>query len=191
MNIVSMVLLCVASNVDNLSAAVALGLRSVPIPPLQNAVIAAVTVVGTFVSMAAGALLTQRVARAAGDIGAVAIIAIAASTILRSWNPTPMTTPTVPGPETTLPAARAPISFRATIGLAVALAVNNVITGVGAGATGLSPGWTALLSGLVSVVFVGGGDRLALSIAVVLSARRAGALAGALLAVVGVYELVT
>jgi len=43
----------------------------------------------------------------------------------------------------------------------------------------------------VSVVFVGGGDRLALSIAVVLSARRAGALAGALLAVVGVYELVT
>jgi len=191
MNIVSMVLLCVASNVDNLSAAVALGLRSVSVPPLQNALIAAATVVGTFVAMAAGALLTQRVASAAGDIGAAVIIAIGAWTIVGGWDRSPTARSTSPGRGTTLPTVRAPLSLRATVGLAAALAVNNVITGVGAGAAGLSPVWTALLSGLVSVVFVGGGDRLALSLAALLSPRRAGALAGTLLVVVGVYELTT
>ena len=189
MNTVSMVLLCVASNIDNLSAAVTLGLRSITVPLPQNAVIAAVTVLGTYVSMGAGTLLADHVAQAADVIGAVAIMAIGAWTILQSW-PASTSVAVTEAPGTTIVRVRSHLSLRASVALAAALAINNVATGVGAGATGLSPLWTALLSGAVSLVFVACGDRLASGLAGVLSPRRSALLAGLLLIVLGVYELV-
>jgi hypothetical protein len=64
-----------------------------------------------------------------------------------------------------------------------------VISGVGAGAAGLSPVWTALLCGLVSVAFVGLGDRVASGIAVLLSPSRARLLSGLLLISAGAVQL--
>ena len=95
----------------------------------------------------AGALMTQRVDGAAGGIGAAVINVIGASMIVRSWDPLPSAGPVFAGARNRSVDRGAPLSSRATLGLAVALAVNNVITGVGAGAAGLSPVWTACRRG--------------------------------------------
>jgi putative Mn2+ efflux pump MntP len=45
------------------------------------------------------------------------------------------------------------------VGLGVALALNNVGTGIGAGVAGLSPVATTLLAGVLSLLFIGGGSK--------------------------------
>jgi putative sporulation protein YtaF len=199
--LVSMVLLCVASNVDNLTAGITLGLRSFEILFRQNAMIAVVTVAGTYASITAGSLMADFAARtAANAIGAVVVMAIGAWTIAHGWTEATVhayeaaspaePTATSSTPMIAVTGVVAHLSFRATVALAAALAINNVVTGVGAGAAGLSPMWTALVSGLVSLVFVAMGNRLAWTLSGVLSARRSAMLAGGLLLVLGVYELV-
>jgi putative Mn2+ efflux pump MntP len=189
MTVLPILLLCVGSNIDNLSAAVVLGLRSVVIPLSRNVLIGAVTAVGTYVAMSLGTVVTDRVSQTAVEIGAVALVAIGIGTIVRGWHASTFATRATM-PESERRAVQSRLSVRAAFGLAIALAINNVISGVGAGAAGLSPLWTALVSGLVSVVFVACGDRLASRLAILLTPRRCALLAGVLLVIVGVVELV-
>ena len=190
MTILSILLLCIGSNIDNLSAAVVLGLRSIVVPLARNVLIGVVTAVGTYLAMTAGTVVADRVSQVAVDIGPFTLFAIGIGTIVRGWHSSTLATGHTT-PETEHRAVRSRLSMRATFGLAIALAINNVISGVGAGAAGLSPVSTALVSGAVSVVFVACGDRLASRLALLVTPRRGALLAGVLLITVGLVELVT
>jgi putative Mn2+ efflux pump MntP len=139
--------------------------------------------------MRADTVVADRVSAVAVVLGAVTIIAIGIGTFARGGHASARAADDAPS-ESEHRAVPSRLSVRATFGLAIALAVNNVSSGVGAGATGLSPVWTALVAGLVSVVFVACGDRLASRLAILVTPRRCASLAGGLLIVVGLIELV-
>lgn len=80
---------------------------------------------------------------------------------------------------------RGSISAREAIVLGIALSANNVATGVGAGASGVSPLATTLLAGVLSLVCVGGGSTLGSSVLARLLGRVAPLVAGVLLIAIG------
>jgi putative Mn2+ efflux pump MntP len=56
------------------------------------------------------------------------------------------------------------ISCRKGLALGVALALNNAAAGVGAGVAGSSPLVTTMLAGALSLICIGGGSRVGLSL---------------------------
>jgi putative Mn2+ efflux pump MntP len=56
------------------------------------------------------------------------------------------------------------ISCRKGLALGVALALNNAAAGLGAGVAGISPLVTTMLAGALSLICIGGGSRVGLSL---------------------------
>jgi putative Mn2+ efflux pump MntP len=81
------------------------------------------------------------------------------------------------------------ISCRQALALGVGLALNNAVAGVGAGVAGASPLVTTLLAGALSLICVGGGSRLGLSLARLLGGSRASLISGVILLGVGAMIL--
>jgi putative Mn2+ efflux pump MntP len=80
------VLVAVVSNLDNLAAGFAFGIRGNRISMTPNLVIAAITMAGTVAAMASGHALSRVLApTVASALGASIIIAIGARTILGSF----------------------------------------------------------------------------------------------------------
>ena len=162
----SAVLIAAVSNLDNLAAGVALGLRGTRIAPAPNVLIAGVTMVGTAGAITFGHALSRLVgASLSSSVGAVIIVSIGVVTVAASRASVSEPTAGVgrlPGPLQTL-------SWREAALLAIALSLNNVGTGVGAGIAGVPPLITTLLAGAFSLCCVGGGSRVG---------RLAGPLAG-------------
>jgi len=153
----SAVVIAAVSNLDNLAAGVALGLRGTRITLGPNVLIACVTMAGTAGAITSGHALGRLLQPSvAGSVGAVIIVSIGVMTVVASRSP--VREPTagmcrLPGPSEML-------SWREAVLLAIALSLNNVGTGVGAGIAGIPPLMTTVLAGAFSIMCVGGGSRI-------------------------------
>ncbi len=193
-------LIAAVSNLDNLAAGVAFGIRDARIAAAPNVVIAAVTTAATAAAVTSGGALTRVLSPSlAAALGASIICAIGASTVLASLGG-------VRAPRSSsepgdcrrrggrwllageLDRAHV-ISCREALVLGVALALNNVAAGVGAGVAGISPLATALLAGTLSLICLGGGSRLGLSLGRLLGGRWPSLISGLMLLGVGVAIL--
>ena len=162
----SALLIAVVSNLDNYAAGVALGLRGTRIASAPNVLIAGVTMAGTAGAITFGDSLARLLRPSlAGSLGAVIIVSIGVVTVAASRSSVPE--PTVGMGR--LPGRSPTLSWREAALLAIALSLNNVGTGVGAGIAGIPPLITTLLAGAFSLCCVGGGSRVG---------RRAGPLVG-------------
>lgn len=157
---VSALFIAAVSNLDNLAAGFAFGMRGRRITAAPNVVIAAVTMVATAGAMTFGHALSHLVPHGVGSaLGALIIIAIGAATIVSSLHAVRQPT-SDRGPVRRWPGgAREAISSREALVLGVALSLNNVGSGVGAGVAGVSPLVTTTLAGVFSLICVGGGSR--------------------------------
>jgi putative Mn2+ efflux pump MntP len=81
------------------------------------------------------------------------------------------------------------MSVGGSVLLGGALAMNNVALGVAVGATAVPIVPLTVLSGAFSLAFVGGGARIARSVAGGLPKRRAFLASGTLMVLLGIYEL--
>jgi putative sporulation protein YtaF len=79
----------------------------------------------------------------------------------------------------------ATVSKREALALGVALALNNVASGIPAGAAGLSPILVTALAGVLSLLCIGCGARVGTEVGQRLAGRYAPTLAGVLLLTVG------
>jgi putative Mn2+ efflux pump MntP len=153
--LLSAVVIAAVSNLDNLAAGVALGLRGTRIALAPNVLIAVVTMAGTAGALMSGHALARLLPPSvAGSVGAVIIAAIGIVTVLASRSPVGEPAAGVdrrPGPSQML-------SWREAVVLAIALSLNNVGTGVGAGIAAVPPLMTTLLAGAFSLSCVGGGS---------------------------------
>jgi len=165
MQLLPAVLIAAVSNLDNLGVGVALGIRGTRIAAIPNLIIAAMTMAGTAAAMSSGRALSRLIdASTAASLGAVIIIAVGAMTLLAA----PIAGRTPRRPRRVLPATdvqrrgstRKPISYREVFVLGVALSLNNIGSGVGAGIAGIPPLATTLLAGAFSLVAIGGGSSL-------------------------------
>ena len=203
MLVLAAVLFAITSNLDNLTAGLALGLRRVRVSLASNAVIAAVTMVGTAGAMMLGATLTRSVAATAASLlGGLALVAVGVwmtVTGIRSAGPSGGLSGSsgTPGRVAAWLDSRAAsagaggerLGAGRAVVLAVALAANNVVQGVPAGAAGLPLLLVSGLAGLISMLFVGGGVRLASALALRLAGRFAPAVSGLLILAVGALTI--
>jgi putative sporulation protein YtaF len=179
----------VTSNLDNLGVGVSLGVRSGRVPHRANVIIAALTMVATGAAMVLGRTLGRFLPAGAGRWSGAAIVlavgiwsiglALAAGAdgsrrrgrILpqlrhRQLLHRPANPPTQDAPTQDTSTQRGAgegegVGVREAFVLGVALSVNNVGTGIGAGAAGLPPLATTVVTGLLSLVAVGAFSEIA------------------------------
>ena len=188
----SAVFVAALSNLDNLAAGFALGIRDARIRVAPNTVIAAVTMAGTAVAMTSGRALSRLTPPLlAADAGSLIIIAIGAWTVVAAARALRRPAAgSVHGYAAVLGAKRGePVSLREAFALGVALSLNNIGAGLGAGVAGVSPLATTLLAGAISLVCVGGGSGIGGSVGRVVLGRPAPLLAGVGLVGIGIAML--
>lgn len=184
----SAVVIAAVSNLDNLGVGTALGMRDTRVSASANLIIAAVTMAATAIAMTFGGALSRLVAPSIGSaLGSAIIIAVGAWTVI-TWIRSirrPVCSPIPAGVLRTSVLQRNTIPAREALALGVALSMNNLGAGVGAGAVGAPALATTLLAGTLSLLAVGGGSRIGFSVGRSLFGRSALLLAGLVLLAVG------
>jgi putative Mn2+ efflux pump MntP len=131
-NIFSILLIALATNLDNLCAAVALGIRQKRIPPAANLAIALISGIVALIASAAASFLLHYIS-VAGILGGVLIATMGVWTVASAFKR---------HVEENVQCER--LGAKQTILLGCALAINCLPVAFGAGAAGLSCGLTGL-----------------------------------------------
>jgi putative sporulation protein YtaF len=147
-------------------------MRLVRIPASTNAIIAVITTAATAAAMTLGHTPARSIApHTATLLGALLITAIGAWTLVASLA-TLQPAASLPNhrgagllrvprdPDSGDSDGNGAISRSEAIVLGIALALNNVASGVGAGAAGISPLATTMLAGALSLICVASGSRI-------------------------------
>jgi putative sporulation protein YtaF len=189
----SVLFIAFASNLDNLAIGISLGIRKTKITSLSNVAIAVITMLGTYLSMTAGVFIINFISEnAANYLGAAIISFIGTRTVVKSLR-SPKTEKAslnvIRNSEYTDDDHHHFISLKESATLGIALALNNVATGLGAGATGISPFLTMIGAGLFSLFFIGFGSKFGLVIARSWFGKYAETISGLLLIIIGIYEV--
>lgn len=213
MNLAAMLLMAVASNLDNIGVGLAYGARNIRIPAWANLLIAAITGAGTFLSMYFGQSLSAFIplilAKTAGCllIGGAGILVIWQAVASPGCQPGATTGSSkvwgcnCSGWLTVLADFREFISHSAgavsgDIGvweasvLGSALTLNNLSAGFGAGLVGMNTAVTTLLVFCLSLATLSAGQYCGLYYASPRLGDKACLASGALLVFLGLYEYV-
>ncbi|QHW31070.1 sporulation membrane protein YtaF [Paenibacillus rhizovicinus] len=196
----SIALIGVASNVDNLGIGFSFGSRSTKVPLASNMVIALLSMVATYLSMSAGMLLSHLISPSWGNLmGGFVITAIGAWGLRSSLaNRTHAASGSGPNDSDTKPDRLAAatdtddnhiISLSEAISLGFALSVNCIASGLGAGASGVSPLFTAFAVGIFSLLSVDIGVRFGYRMAKSWFGKYADIAGCLLLIIIGLYEM--
>ncbi|MDR3601797.1 MAG: sporulation membrane protein YtaF [Desulfosporosinus sp.] len=208
MHIVSSLFLGLAANLDNLGVGISYGVQKIRIPYLSNFLIALLSGIITAVSVWAGHFLSQYIA-VAGEIGALMIVAIGVwvalhKTSINSSLPAAlpvMKTYSVPikalscviqitkNPSAADLDANGFISTKEAMALGLSLSFNCIATGVGAGLTGLAPLPAAISVFIFSMVTISAGYLIGWKTTSNRFEYLSQVISGALLILIGIYEL--
>ena len=192
----SAALIAMVSNLDNFAAGVAFGMRGTRIPCTPNAIIAVVTMAGTASALTFGRALSSVLSPALSSaVGSSIIIAIGGWSVVVSLRAVRMRAGARESgsrglsvgcdrPRGDLKGSEI-ISCRGALALGVALSLNNVGTGVGAGVAGISPLTTTVLAGAFSLIFISGGSSIGSSVGSLVVGRWASLISGIILLSVG------
>lgn len=199
-HLLSSVLLAFSANVDNLAVGIAYGVKRIAIGTLSNLIIAIVSAAGTYASMSAGKLISAVLPlNVANWLGSILLIAIGIWTIWDTYRtkPTRQQDPSDLAYTTFIAdPARADrdhsriIDAKESIVLALALTLNNLGSGIGAGISGLDIPLTTLLTFIFSLLAVTIGYFLGARFTTTLSGQLTGIASGLLLIGLGIYEAV-
>ncbi|MCC3376281.1 manganese efflux pump [Cohnella sp. REN36] len=201
MHWLSIILIGIAANIDNLGIGVTFGARATRVPFRANLVIALLSLAATYVAMTAGMYFAELFplywANLLGGgvlvvLGAWGIIGI----VRRKKGSVASETPI----DRSLAAERnkdrmdrkgdRAISWAESLSLGFALSVNCIASSFGAGASGVSPWLTAISVGVFSLVSVDVGVRMGGRIAKSWLGRHAELTGCILLMAIGCYEMV-
>jgi putative sporulation protein YtaF len=185
----SIVAIGIASNLDNLGIGVSYGTRSTKIPLISNFMIALLSMLCAYLSMAFGQYAAHFLPpNLANTIGGSLIIVIGIWG-MRSDLMTKDSNSILANPSKVDVDGNNIISVRESLTLGTALAVNCIASGFGGGVSGLTP-WAAALSiGIFSMITVGLGVKIGAHIARTWFGKYSNTIGGILLIGIGVYEI--
>jgi len=207
-------LLALSSNLDNIGIGVSYGIRRIAIPLFSNLVVALVTTAGTLLAMSLGDLLARHIpAGLAAGAGSAVIAAAGVWVMLQTWiKPNGTCTPVAsPAPEPRkvfelrirslgllIRILREPVGVdadcsgriegREALLLALALTVNNLAGGFGAGMVGIDIPLTAGLVFVLSLLTLAWGVKFGHLYLSRWLGRWASLVAGLILVAVAAYE---
>lgn len=194
--------IALTSNLDNLAAGAAAGAQRRKIGPAANVVVALITALATWGAMSLGASITHAVGRTLPEvIGALALIAIGlgslAATVRRAEAPEHSGKVGALGADLTrrlgvrtvgVPGEAVSLAQAGVLG--VALSLNNLATGIAAGAAGVSTSLTTLAAAIFSFALVALGASLGALLARRVPRRASSMAGGVLLVTLGIAALV-
>ena len=209
MHLLSIILLGIAANLDNLGIGLAYGVRRVRVPFVSNIIISVLSGIATLMTCFAGQLLNHIIpGYLCNVIGGCIVSGVGAWVIVTNFtgkekhltsndadNKQMVNTNEVNlidiirQPEKADIDYSGHISIKESILLGIALSVNCLATGLGAGMTGLSVIEMTLSVMLFSLLTIYSGTLIGKRYISKLAGERATVLAGILLIIIGIYEI--
>jgi putative sporulation protein YtaF len=208
MHWLTILLIGVAANLDNLGISVSYGLKSTRIPFASNLVIAVISMICAYISITAGELISHFITlKIANIIGGCLIIFLGGKCIVESLFPK---TSSEPGQKQDLEQLRVDsnyskviahpdladinedkvITLKEAILLGLALAMNCLAMGLGAGFTGISPLLATISIGAFSLLSISFGIMIGTKITGNRIAKYSNIISGLLLIMIGIYEII-
>lgn len=196
----STIILAIFNNIDNLAVGIAYGVKKIKISIFSNLIIAVVSGVGTYFSMSLGGIISQLLpANLANLIGSLALIFIGVWGIWDVWNTEIKPrkklhkneldyTLFIAQPERADWDKSNSIDVKESVGLALALTINNLAGGIGAGISGLNIIYTTLLTVILSLAAIALGQLLGRKLTKNLSSKWSRIISAFLIICLGVYE---
>lgn len=203
----TILLIGVAANVDNLGISVSYGLKTTRIPVASNLFIAVISMICAYISITAGEIISNFISlKTANLIGGLLIIFLGGKCIWESFFQAASTEPEVEAekervlvdsnfsrvishPQLADLNDDKVITWKESILLGLALAMNCLAIGIGAGFTGTSPFLTTLSIGAFSFISIAIGERIGSKINNNNIAKYSNILSGILLIMIGAFEI--
>lgn len=205
MHWLTILLIAVAANLDNLGISVSYGIKLTRIPFVSNLVIAVISMICAYISITAGEYLSHFISLTlANYAGGLLIIFLGGKCMVEAFFPGKNSDPS-PEPVPARADSRYSkvicqpsladvnedkvISFKESILLGLALAMNCLAMGLGAGFTGISPVFTTIAIGLFSLISIDAGIRIGTKINNDKIGKYSNLIAGLILILIGAYEI--
>ncbi|MEK4714025.1 MULTISPECIES: manganese efflux pump MntP [Sporosarcina] len=189
---ISILLIGIAANIDNLAISVSYGLKLKRIPFLYNFIISLISIAFAFFSISAGSFLSNYFSQSMANFTGGFLI-----TILGIWFIAPLpffiknksiqtedNSPVFLGLEQPMK-----ITLKESTFLGFLLSLNCLTIGFGAGITGFSPLFTSISIGLFSLISISLGIKIGNTIGNTLFGKYSSKIAGLLLIIIGIYEM--
>ncbi|WP_210468359.1 manganese efflux pump [Sporosarcina sp. 6E9] len=172
----TILLISIAANIDNLGISVSYGLKANRIPFTTNIIIAIISAICTFISITAGQLLSNYLSNSTANfVGGFLIVCLGLWIIITSKNK--------------VPSRVINIGWKESIFLGSLLGLNCLTIGFGAGITGIPPLYASLSIGLFSIISISIGITIGNKIGNTLFGKYSNSFAGSLLIFIGFYEI--
>lgn len=187
MHWLTIVVIGVAANLDNLGISLAYGVKQSKITILSNLTIAFMSVIATYIAVIAGNTITEYISpHIASLLGSLLLCAIGLWTLLstRFSKQKP-----VKNLEMLDERKDHILSFKEAITLGSILSVNCLAGGIAIGANGISAVWTVISIGFFSIVTVAIGSHFGYMLTKTFIGKYSMSISGWLLILIGVYEI--
>jgi putative sporulation protein YtaF len=196
----SIMLIGIAANLDNLGVGVAYGVQSTKIPMKSNIIIAIIGAMMTYVSVVIGSVIGTYIDPNLAHIGGgMILLALGAWTIWNDWQRIASAKQKsaqgnylqqiLENPERADSDNNKIISSTESFLLGLALSLNCFGVGIGGGITGVSPLWSGIVVGCMSICTMTVGVRMGIQLSYSWINKFASLIAGMLLLSMGVYEI--
>lgn len=201
MHWLSILFIGIAANLDNLGIGVSYSLKSTRIPFISNLLIAIVSMAAAYLSIAAGALISHFISiTIANFIGGIILIFLGIKCIVECLKKEQEISHVVVHSNSNFSKViKEPdsldlnndkvISWRESFLLGLALAINCLAIGFGAGFTGVSPILVTISIGIFSVLSIACGALVGDKLAGTRVGKYSNMAAGILLCLIGIYEV--
>ncbi|MEO4053846.1 manganese efflux pump [Solibacillus sp. CAU 1738] len=187
MHWITIILIGIASNLDNLGIGLAYGVKQVRIPVLSNVIIALMSMVVTYVAVSAGGTIIEYISvHTANILGSLLLCIIGLWTLFsqKFSNKGIMANPeSFDGNKNHI------ISFGEAFTLGFVLSVNCIAGGIAIGANGISAIWTVISIGTFSFLTIAIGSRFGVLLTKTFIGKYSTAISGGLLIVIGIFEM--
>ena len=187
MHWVTIIIVGIAANLDNLGIGLAYGVKETRIPILSNIIIAFISMTFTYFAVIAGGTLSEYISpNLANYVGSSLLCVIGLWTLFskRLTNPEPFKNPELIDWDD-----NHVISWREAIYLGLILSLNCMASGLGIGANGISALWTVLSIGFFSLVTIGIGSHFGYLLNKTFIGKYSTSISGWLLIIIGLYEM--
>jgi putative sporulation protein YtaF len=188
-----------AANLDNLGIGISFGTRSIKIPFLSNLIICILSMVSAFLSITLGSFISSYIPHSLANISGGVLIILMGIWGIKSDLTTHLQARQEDEANELISLLNNPskadidgnkiLSWKESIALGFALALNCLASGFGAGVTGLSPIATTLSIGLFSLITVYFGVRAGQQIAQTWLGKFSNVIGSILLIMIGLYEI--
>ena len=184
---ITVILIGIAANLDNLGIGLAYGVKRVKIPLLSNVTIAIISMIVTFVAVTAGEKMIDFISiQIANFLGSLLLCLIGVWTILsKKFSKNGI----MANPELFDEDKNFIISFREALTLGFVLSANCFAGGVAIGANGIPVIWTVLSIGTFSVLSVAIGSHFGTLLTNTFIGKYSTAISGTILIAIGIFEM--